>query len=47
MYAVEVMDLIRKVTFTKHFSSPYLARNFVKKLKYSKKLRVISTSGFF
>ena len=46
MYTVTVLNLITKQTFDKIFSSPYLARKFISKCKYSKRVRVIGTSGF-
>lgn len=45
MYEVLVLDLIRNITFTKTFSSPFLARKFINKCKYSRKVRVIGTTG--
>lgn len=47
MYEVTVLNLISNMTFTKTFSSPYLAQAFIRKCKYSKKVRVIATSGLF
>ena len=41
-YYVRVQDLESNKEFKKEFYSPYLLRKFITKLKYSKKLRVIS-----
>lgn len=36
-----ILNLQNNEKFTKYFASPYLAKQFKKKLKYSKKLKVI------
>lgn len=36
-----ILNLQNNEKFTKYFVSPYLAEQFKKKIKYSKKLRVI------
>lgn len=45
MYEVTVLDLRSSKTFTRQFTSPYLARNFINKCKRSKAVRVIATTG--
>lgn len=42
MYEVELLNLDTKKTFTKVFWSEYLKDNFVRKCKYSKKVKVLS-----
>lgn len=42
MYEVELLNLKTNKIFTKIFWSPYLKDNFVRKCKYSKKLKVLS-----
>lgn len=42
MYEVELLNLQNNKVFTKIFWSSYLKDNFVRKCKYSKKLKVLS-----
>lgn len=42
MFTVEVLNLITNKVFKKHFKSPYLMEDYVKKCKYSKKVIVLS-----
>lgn len=41
MYEVRLVVLENKTTVTKEFTSEYLARQFVNKLKHSKKCRLL------
>lgn len=41
MYEVELLNLKTNKKFTKIFWSPYLMNNFIRKCKYSKKLKLI------
>ena len=34
------------VRLTRYFKSPYLARKFINKLRFSRKCKVVATSGF-
>lgn len=47
MYEVTILNLVSKTTFIRQFESPYLAQKFIRKCRYSKKVRVIATSGLF
>ena len=47
MYSVTVLNLKSNSQFVKTFTSLFLAQKFVNKCKYSKKVRVIETSGFW
>lgn len=46
MYEVELLNLENKKTFTKVFWNKYLKNNFVRKCKYSKKLKVLGISDY-
>lgn len=41
MYKVDIINLTNKKSFTKTFDSPYLMNKFIKKCKYSKKIKII------
>ena len=42
MYEVELLNLKSNKTFTKIFWNPYLKDNFVRKCRYSSKVKVLS-----
>lgn len=42
MYECTVLNLLNNKEFTKTFSSPYLLNNYIRKVRYSKKLKLIS-----
>jgi hypothetical protein len=46
MFQIKILNTETKKTFTKEFTSYFLYEKFMKKLKYSKKLVLISTSKF-
>lgn len=41
-----IYNLITKQTFTKVFDDLYRVRDFVRKCKYSKKIRIIGQTGY-
>lgn len=43
MYTIVIQDNTNSRTFTKVFDSPYLYKKFLKKLQYSKKLKLKGT----
>ena len=45
MYYVELLDNKTKKTFTKQFDSYYFFRKFLTKVRYSKKLTILSHSN--
>lgn len=45
MIEVCLVNLKTRQKFTKEFTSPFLARKFLNKVKYSKKLAVVSVFG--
>lgn len=46
MYVCTCKDLVSGKVFDKHFSSPYFLSKFVKKCKYSKKIKVLAYQTF-
>jgi hypothetical protein len=46
MFTIKLLDKTTKKIFTKNFDNFYKYNNFKTKLKYSKKLIVISTEEF-
>lgn len=46
MYIIKLYDKTTKKSFEKSFKSFYIYNNFKKKLKYSKKLVILSTEEF-
>lgn len=42
MYIINILDINTNKTFKKEFNNEYFMRKFVKKCKYSKKLKIIS-----
>lgn len=47
MFKIKILDKTTNKTFTKSFTSYYIYNKFVSKLKYSKKLVVLSTEKIF
>lgn len=47
MYEVELMNIETGAIFTKKFDSPYLMNQFLRKCKYSKKVKVLSTTKWY
>ena len=41
MYKLDIINLANNKIFTKTFDSPYLMNKFIKKCKYSKKIKII------
>lgn len=46
MYIIKLLDIRTKNNFEKVFTSFYLYNKFLQKLRYSKKLMILSTSKF-
>ncbi len=46
MYIIKLLDIRTKNSFEKVFTSFYLYNKFLQKLRYSKKLMILSTSKF-
>lgn len=46
MYEVELLNLETKVIFTKVFWDKQLKNKFIRKCKYSKKLKVLGVSDY-
>lgn len=42
---IKILDLTTNKTWEENFTSPYLMQKRINKLKYSKKLKVISMEG--
>lgn len=46
MFVIKLLNLKTNKSFKKNFDSFYLFNNFLIKVKYSKKLKILSTSKF-